>query len=181
MSPTSPTPSDDAAADADPAAVRIEVMVNQEVDRVAAVLPSDSVGTLSTQEPLDAMTRTAPTASVVTAGPRTMADVSKVAHAKSRRDYRSECMCKNAVVSNVLFGGTDRRPLPRSLSSRSALPSERPARSRRKVLRQARQLCRMWRRAHRCCDRGASSDFGAVVDPHLTVAARGSLITWAEL
>lgn len=80
-------------------------MVDQELTHVAAVLSSATFRNLSTQQPLDAMTRLARIAPAAAAGgARTMADVFNAAYATLRRDYRNEYVFKNAVVSSVVFG-----------------------------------------------------------------------------
>ncbi|WP_144765943.1 sce7726 family protein [Curtobacterium sp. 9128] len=95
----------DAAFDAYAAAVRNEVTVEQNIAHVAAVLSSATFRSLSTQQPLEAMTRLARIApSAGAAGARTMADVFDAAYATLRRDYRNEYVFKNTIVSNIVFG-----------------------------------------------------------------------------
>lgn len=101
----SPAPTTDAAFDAYAAAVRNELMGGREIAHVAAVLSSATFRSLSSQQPLDAMTRLARIApSAASAGARTVADVFNAAYAMLRRDYRNEYVFKNAIVSNIVFG-----------------------------------------------------------------------------
>jgi hypothetical protein len=72
---------------------------------VASVLSSATLRSLSSLQPMDALTRLARTLPVATAaGARTIGDMFDAAYDTLQRDYRNEYVFKNAVVSKIVFG-----------------------------------------------------------------------------